>query len=238
MYDYSSSDEEIFVNVVDDNYLELLEEGRRQALFRELAFQEGGLPEQTNHSILVDGHIIVNHLREVPFYNQPIEVDFIVRRYYNLVNQGPGLQPLGNIMTAPQQQAAAAAAIGSQAQPQPPPAQHLQGDRNRLNRIHHNYWNYDPFNPERGPARAPAHRLGPDQVATPAPFAAGAVDPADPGDSIDPTEPDRLPCCMPPVRGSANLLHSSKILTIQQGDSYYFNILSNPCTLHWKNQAD
>ena len=33
-------------------------------------------------------------------------------------------------------------------------------------------------------------------------------------------------------------LHSSKILTIQQGDSYYFSILSNPCTLHWKNQAD
>ncbi len=33
-------------------------------------------------------------------------------------------------------------------------------------------------------------------------------------------------------------VHSSKILTIQQGDSYYFSILSNPCTLHWKNQAD
>ncbi len=27
--------------------------------------------------------------------------------------------------------------------------------------------------------------------------------------------------------------HSSKILTIQQGDSYYFSILSNPCSLHW-----
>ncbi len=33
-------------------------------------------------------------------------------------------------------------------------------------------------------------------------------------------------------------LHSSKILTIPQGDSYYFSILSNPCTLHWKNQGD
>ncbi len=33
-------------------------------------------------------------------------------------------------------------------------------------------------------------------------------------------------------------MHSSKILSIQQGDFYYLGILSNPCTLHWKNQAD
>ena len=28
-------------------------------------------------------------------------------------------------------------------------------------------------------------------------------------------------------------LHSSKIMTIQQGDYYYFSILSNPCTLYY-----
>ncbi len=38
--------------------------------------------------------------------------------------------------------------------------------------------------------------------------------------------------------GSFYSVHSSKILTIQQGDSYYFNILSNPCTHHWNNQVD
>ena len=37
---------------------------------------------------------------------------------------------------------------------------------------------------------------------------------------------------------TAHNVRSSKFLTIQQGDSYYFSILSNPCTLHWKNQAD
>ncbi len=259
MYDYSSSDEEVFLHVVDDHYLELLEEGRKQAFFRELAFQEGDLPEQTNLSIVVDRNIVVNHLRELPFYNQPIELDFIVRRYYNIANPGPGLQPLGNIMAAQpnQQQQAAAAAAGGPAAPQPPaqqipagpvpppavanpppappvipahwpvqpagaigpnpapqaPAvpgpglnQHLQGARNRLNRIHHNYWHYDPLNPGRGPARAPAHRLGPDPAAALAPVPAGAPDPADPGDPIDPADPCRLPCCMPPVGGSANLL--------------------------------
>ncbi len=72
------------LKVVDEYYLELLEEGRRQVFFRELAFQEGDPPEQTNHSILVDRDIVINHLRELPFYNQPIELDFIVRRYYNI----------------------------------------------------------------------------------------------------------------------------------------------------------
>ncbi len=31
-------------------------------------------------------------------------------------------------------------------------------------------------------------------------------------------------------------IHSQKILTMQQGESYYFSIQSNPCTLHQKNQ--